>query len=74
MATHTESDELAIGVVKVYFPLKGFGFITREKGKDVFFFRKDALDESALIEGNSVQFKLQIGAKGPCATQVRRNG
>lgn len=60
------------GRIKVYFPLKGFGFISREKGKDVFFFRTEAKQESDLIEGATVSFTLQITEKGPQATKIIR--
>jgi CspA family cold shock protein len=64
------------GTIKCYFPLKGFGFITREKGKDVFFFFKDVKNESHIIEGAKVKFKLNINTagKGPFATEIERIG
>lgn len=62
------------GVIKVYYPLKGFGFIVREKGKDVFFFRRSVVDETALIEGASVRFQLENDPKGARAVNIERSG
>ena len=62
------------GVIKVYFPLKGFGFITREKGRDLFFYRASVTDEASIIEGNPVKFKIEASDKGPRAVEIVRNG
>lgn len=62
------------GVIKVYYPLKGFGFIVREKGKDIFFYRTSVTDEAALIEGASVRFQLKNDPKGECAINIERSG
>lgn len=66
----------AVGTIKVYFPLKGYGFITREKGKDVFFFYKDVTDEAHIYEGAKVSFNVEdnVGGKGPRAVNVARIG
>ncbi|OQS30884.1 hypothetical protein B0T40_24350 [Chromobacterium haemolyticum] len=62
------------GTVKCYFPLKGYGFITREKGKDLFFFFKDLLDEKTIFEGAKVAFSVESTLKGPRAIKVTRVG
>jgi len=52
---------------------RGFGFITAEGGKDVFF-HSSALaggDFNALIEGTDVEFDSESGPKGPRAANVR---
>lgn len=67
-------DYYEYGSIKVYFPLKGFGFITRKKGKDLFFYRTSVEDESSIIEGNPVKFKIESSDKGPRAILVTRNG
>ncbi|WP_182282928.1 retron Se72 family effector protein [Comamonas testosteroni] len=71
-----KENSFTIGTIKCYFPLKGFGFITREKGKDVFFFFQNVADESHIIEGAKVQFKLNKNetGKGPFATEIERIG
>jgi cold shock protein len=61
-----------VGVIKVYYPVKGFGFITRASGKDVFFFRNAAEKEESLIEGSTVKFDVERTPKGPRATKMVR--
>ncbi|WBY01523.1 retron Se72 family effector protein [Ramlibacter tataouinensis] len=61
-----------IGLIKVYYPVKGFGFITRTSGKDVFFYRDAADKEESLIEGSTVRFDVERTPKGPRATKVVR--
>ena len=61
-----------IGVIKVYYPVKGFGFITRESGKDVFFYRTDADKEDGLVQGSTVRFEVERTPKGPKAIKVVR--
>lgn len=62
----------ASGNIKCYFPIKGYGFIRREKGKDVFFLRTDAQSEDFLHDGAMVVFDLRIDEKGPRALRIRR--
>jgi CspA family cold shock protein len=52
---------------------RGFGFITVEDGKDVFFHRTALAegDFDALVEGTSVEFDKQMEPKGPQAVNVR---
>ena len=52
---------------------RGFGFITAEDGKDVFFHRSAFTGEDfdALEEGTSVEFDLERGPKGHRAVNVR---
>ena len=55
---------------------RGFGFITVEDGKDVFF-HHSALAEGgfdALVEGIGVEFDLESEPKGPRAVNVRVEG
>lgn len=65
-----------IGTVKCFFSLKGFGFITRDKGRDLFFFYKDIVDEAQIYEGAKVKFQVDMneGGKGPKAINVVRIG
>jgi CspA family cold shock protein len=65
-----------VGTVKCFFSLKGFGFIAREKGKDLFFFYKDVLAEEDMLEGVKVKFRVDTNAKGkgPVALEVQRIG
>jgi len=70
----TEQMNRESGEIKVYFPLKGFGFIQRTRGKDVFFYRTDAASEAILIEGAVVSFIVQSESKGPRAIDILRAG
>lgn len=64
----------SFGTIKAYYPLKGYGFITREKGKDLFFHRTDVIDESALIEGVPVKFHIADQVNGKHAVEISREG
>ena len=50
-----------------------YGFITTEDGKDVFFHRTALRGVSfdSLKEGQSVEFEVEEGPKGPRAVNVR---
>lgn len=60
------------GVVKWFNESKGFGFITREDGVDVFVHFTDIQDDGfkTLAEGQSVSFDVADGPKGPKAINV----
>jgi cold shock protein len=53
---------------------KGFGFIKDDKGKEYFFHQSAVYGESIdnLREGDSVEFEVGEGPKGPRAENVRR--
>lgn len=62
------------GIVKWFNADKGFGFITPEGGdKDLFVHYseiKNGGEYATLNEGQSVEFDVGQGQKGPCATNV----
>ncbi|HYA12380.1 MAG TPA: cold shock domain-containing protein [Thermodesulfovibrionales bacterium] len=62
------------GVVKWFNESKGFGFITREDGVDVFVHYTDIQDDGfkTLSEGQSVSFDVADGPKGPKAINVEK--
>ncbi len=62
------------GIVKWFNDQKGFGFIEREDGDDVFV-HHSAISGSGfktLAEGDKVTFDVEQGAKGPSAQNVTR--
>jgi CspA family cold shock protein len=69
-----KTDEMHHGVIRSYYPIKGFGFIRRGKGKDVFFFRTQASGEEILYPGTQVKFLIKNGEKGPFALKIERIG
>ncbi len=60
------------GTVKWFNDAKGFGFITREQGGDVFVHFSDIQDSGfkSLAEGQAVQFDVVDSPKGPKAANV----
>ena len=61
------------GTVKWFNDAKGFGFITRESGPDVFVHHTAIQSEGfrTLTEGQRVQFDVVRGPKGEQAANVR---
>lgn len=62
------------GTVKWFNNAKGYGFITRENGEDLFVHFKSIAGEGykTLKQGEAVEFEVEQGTKGPQATTVRR--
>ena len=65
---------MAEGTVKWFNDSKGFGFIQQSSGQDVFVHHTSIEGEGfrSLSEGDSVQFEIVDGPKGPQAASVRR--
>ncbi|MBW2221477.1 MAG: cold-shock protein [Deltaproteobacteria bacterium] len=61
------------GNVKWFNEKKGFGFISREDGDDVFVHHTSIQAEGfkTLREGQEVEFEVEDGPKGPQAVNVR---
>ena len=64
--------ERETGTVKWFNDSKGFGFISREKGDDVFVHFSAIRGEGfrSLAEGQKVEFVVAQGQKGPQAQDV----
>ncbi len=62
------------GTVKWFNNAKGFGFIGREDGPDVFVHYSAIISNGykSLHEGDEVEFEIVQGQKGPQADQVRK--
>ena len=61
------------GEIKKLIRERGFGFISAEDGREIFFHRSalGGTDFDALEEGNNVEFNVERGPKGPRAVNVR---
>ena len=65
--------EKETGIVKWFSEAKGYGFITRDAGGDVFV-HFSAIEEEGfrtLYERQRVEFNVEQGTKGPHAVQVK---
>ena len=64
--------EREIGTVKWFNDAKGYGFISRETGEDVFvhYSSIDGEGYRSLSEGQLVEFAVEQGSKGPQAVGV----
>jgi CspA family cold shock protein len=64
---------MATGTIKKLVRERGFGFIQAQDGGEIFFHRSalqgDAFDR--LAEGQTVEFDVEKGPKGPRATNMR---
>ena len=66
-------DHLATGTVKFFNAEKGYGFISREQGDDVFVHFSNIQGDGykSLDEGQQVEFDVAPGRKGEEAQNVR---
>jgi CspA family cold shock protein len=67
--------ERETGVVKWFNDQKGYGFIARDNGEDVFVHFSELQGQQGfrtLSEGDRVEFSIEQGQKGPAAVNVFR--
>jgi len=71
---HEEATTMEQGKVKWFNAEKGFGFIERENGDDVFVHFSAIQSEGfkSLDEGQAVTFEVEQGQRGPQATNVQK--
>lgn len=67
---------MSTGKIKKLVSDKGFGFISANEGKEVFFHRSGLVGTSyeSLREGQDVEFDTESSPKGPRAINVRLAG
>lgn len=65
----TADTETEVGKVKWFNETKGFGFIERPNGRDLFVHYKEV--RGALKQGDTVTYSIGEAKKGPCAAKVK---
>ena len=60
------------GIVKFFNTDKGYGFIKPDNGGNDLFVHTTGITSGPITEGDSVEFEIGEGRKGPCAVNVSR--
>ncbi len=61
------------GTVKWFDSEKGYGFIQQNDSGDDLFVHHSETGGDTLNEGDSVEYEIGEGRKGPCATGVKKS-
>lgn len=60
------------GKVKMFNAARGFGFITGDDGKDVYFHTTSVVGGVTLNVGDAVEYDVEQGERGPNAKNVKK--
>ena len=60
------------GTVKFFNEGKGFGFITPSDGGKDLFVHSTGINGESIAEGDTVDYEVGEGKKGPCAVNVSK--
>ena len=60
------------GTVKFFNSMKSFGFLAGEDGKEYFVHQSGLKEGTSIGEGDSVEFEVEQGDKGPKAVKVSK--
>jgi cold shock CspA family protein/ribosome-associated translation inhibitor RaiA len=71
-----QSVTMSRGTVTQLFPFEGYGFLTSDDGREIYFHRHSVLDAAfeQLDVGSVVRFVEEVGVKGPQASTVTLAG
>ena len=58
------------GKIKWFSHEKGYGFLSRENGDDIFFHHSQVMED--VTEGDKVEFSIGKGPKGPIGKEIRK--
>ena len=72
MVISTNKENMKKGTVKFFNEDKGFGFIVQDDGGKDLFVHVSEVTSGPITEGDTVEYEVGEGKKGPCAVNVRK--